>query len=687
MDLQGVDGENNDASFEATINTAGTTMTVTSVPADVTIQLGKVLSAVGLTDGAMIASMGESYTVTYTGYVNHNVLTVTSLGSGYPIVGQHISWSSGGTHTSFIINTVTGSGQNGSYIIENSFDYTNVVTFTAINYGAVVQARIIQPGTTLEVTKIIRGVVSSGQMMNVSDGTSDTLSLDGTSETGIITATVSFDGNILIVHSIAQALLSVGMEIKSSNSTDLFNPTTTITIISTTTGSGGVGNYTLSSSIDISAQEMIVVSIHYTGTGGIGTYGLNSTHTGYSNVFEEYRMTYTGSGGIGTYGLTAHQTKHTNIMTVIQVEEGSNGDRRTACITIVDLATLNPRAMGFRRGFVGYPYIYLSPGQYNVGVRLDMESPRIDKISIVDLLEADRKYGGYSGGFEDRGWACFNPSRTFTGPAGGLRSDLLVDKNSLRPYYHGEVLCVGKDAWDHTKNLTDASFFTFDLSTIEPNLRGFSEAIRVGRYAYFAPLSYTPFDYASKMIRLDLGSTSVYQMYIDMIASGGVIKEQCVILDLSQANPNLVGFSGIVQHGRFLVLSPYRNSFEPVNGQRGHGYLARVDMNDFDISGITYLDLTVTPRNQIPTMAEIDFRGFATLTASGQYAIFVPFFAGYFTGKIARTKASYERDDFEMDRDLQNLNLETDRDYPRLMKGFRGGVASLWKVVFDERNE
>ena len=48
MDLQGVDGENNDASFEATINTAGTTMTVTSVPAGVTIQLGKVLSAVGM---------------------------------------------------------------------------------------------------------------------------------------------------------------------------------------------------------------------------------------------------------------------------------------------------------------------------------------------------------------------------------------------------------------------------------------------------------------------------------------------------------------------------------------------------------------------------------------------------------------------------------------------------------------
>ena len=55
-------------------------------------------------------------------------------------------------------------------------------------------------------------------------------------------------------------------------------------------------------------------------------------------------------------------------------------------------------------------------------------------------------------------------------------------------------------------------------------------------------------------------------------------------------------------------------------------------MNNFDIGGITYLDLTVTPRNQIPTMAEIDFRGFATVVASGLYAIFIPFFAGYFTG-------------------------------------------------------
>ena len=68
------------------------------------------------------------------------------------------------------------------------------------------------------------------------------------------------------------------------------------------------------------------------------------------------------------------------------------------------------------------------------------------------------------------------------------------------------------------------------------------------------------------MIRLDLGDTSVYQMYVDM----NVIKDQCEILDLSQANSNLVGFGGIVQHGRFLILSPFRNSYEPANGLSSH---------------------------------------------------------------------------------------------------------------------
>ena len=115
-------------------------------------------------------------------------------------------------------------------------------------------------------------------------------------------------------------------------------------------------------------------------------------------------------------------------------------------------------------------------------------------------------------------------------------------------------------------------------------------------------------------------------------------------------------------------------------------------MNNFDVDGITYMDLTTTERNQIPTMPAIDFRGFCCVTASGQYAVFIPFYAGYFSGQTARTKASKcgtladfahcsQSSEYPMDDDLQNLNLAIDRDHPDLMVGFRGGMVSLWPVT------
>ena len=45
------------------------------------------------------------------------------------------------------------------------------------------------------------------------------------------------------------------------------------------------------------------------------------------------------------------------------------------------------------------------------------------------------------------------------------------------------------------------------------------------------------------------------------------------------------------------MLSPYRNAYEPMNGMRGHGFFVRIDMNSFNLKGISYLDMTVTLRN------------------------------------------------------------------------------------------
>lgn len=82
-------------------------------------------------------------------------------------------------------------------------------------------------------------------------------------------------------------------------------------------------------------------------------------------------------------------------------------ETKDACITVLDLTSINPNARGFRRGFVGYPYVYLSPGEFSVPVRLDMESFGISSVKVIDLTVVNSTYGGYSGGFSDGSWACF----------------------------------------------------------------------------------------------------------------------------------------------------------------------------------------------------------------------------------------------------------------------------------------
>jgi hypothetical protein len=116
---------------------------------------------------------------------------------------------------------------------------------------------------------------------------------------------------------------------------------------------------------------------------------------------------------------------------------------------------------------------------------------------------------------------------------------------------------------------------SFELSAIDSSLRGFSDTVRSGRYAYFAPLSSGTKTYASKLIRLDLGLVNIGETIRSIQSRNAAIKGICDILDLSQADPNHAGYGGIFTHGKFLVLSPYRNQFEPKNGQRGHGYITR----------------------------------------------------------------------------------------------------------------
>lgn len=290
-----------------------------------------------------------------------------------------------------------------------------------------------------------------------------------------------------------------------------------------------------------------------------------------------------------------------------------------------------------------------------------------------------------------------SPFRTFSGPVGGIRSALVVDSYHLRPYYYSELLCINTSAWDRWNDTeaVRAAIQTLDFSSMESDLRGFSDALRVGRYAYFTPLNSAEHTYSSKLIRLSLGDVDIGATLAGLQSIRSVVD----VLDLAKINTTLSGYSGLFSSGQHLFLVPYRNAYQPSNGQRGHGVLTRLNMNDFSPSGIDYLDLTSAQRNQIPSFADVNLRGYSAgfasewlidclmqinalpnliiCTTGGQYGVLVPFFNAVFSGKIAR----FLTQQTTLGTNIQELDTTIDRTRPNIYKGYRGGFVSLWNGV------
>ena len=354
------------------------------------------------------------------------------------------------------------------------------------------------------------------------------------------------------------------------------------------------------------------------------------------------------------------------------------GDTEDPCVTILDLESLHERAVGFLKGFKGVIenrlYGFLSPGQYDVVVRLDLSDFSLESTRIIPLAGYDRTMGGFSGGFVDTPWACFCPFRTFVGPVGGVRSNLSVDANHLRPYHHAVFVCVNHTAWTDSSNyVTDIR--TFDLGDVESSLRGFSDSVRVGRYVYLAPFASNVNAYTSKLIRISCGDENIMKTIDENEAAGNVLRDLITALDLTQKDTGLVGFSGIFNAGKYLYLCPYRGVQEPRNGQRGHGKIPRIDMNIFDIGGVDLIDLPTAIRSQIPSFPEHNLRGFSGCFASGKYGLYVPFYNGLFFGKVGRVAIL----DWE---NVQQLDLLIDRKLPNVLKGYRGGFVNDWQGWF-----
>lgn len=54
------------------------------------------------------------------------------------------------------------------------------------------------------------------------------------------------------------------------------------------------------------------------------------------------------------------------------LEDEGSGDSRLACVTVLYLESLHEDARGFKRGFMGTKYGYLSPAQFDVAIRFDV---------------------------------------------------------------------------------------------------------------------------------------------------------------------------------------------------------------------------------------------------------------------------------------------------------------------------
>ncbi len=174
-----------------------------------------------------------------------------------------------------------------------------------------------------------------------------------------------------------------------------------------------------------------------------------------------------------------------------------------------------------------------------------------------------------------------------------------------------------------------------DLTAANPSLKGFVGGFTDGRYGYFVPNNNG--SYSGLIARVDLQN----------FTTGGVTP-----LDLTAVNPSLKGFQGGFTDGRYGYFVP--NNY----GSGSSGLVARVDLQNFTVGGVTTLDLTA---------ADPSLKGFLGGFTDGRYGYFVPSISDTYSGLVARV-------------DLQNFTVGgvTTLDLTAadpLLTGFWGGFT------------
>ena len=201
---------------------------------------------------------------------------------------------------------------------------------------------------------------------------------------------------------------------------------------------------------------------------------------------------------------------------------------------------------------------------------------------VLDLTPLGANYCCYVGGFTD-----------------GTNGYLVPYGLNNIPDNSGTILRFNIDTF------TTAATASLDLTTIDPNLKGFIGGFTDGRHGYLVPYT-TNAGKHGRLVRVDLQN---------LTASG------VTVLNLQSVDSALAGFYGGFTDGRYGYLVPFYNTAGP------SGRLVRVDLTNFTTGGVSVLNLAgVDP----------DLVSFYGGFTDGRYGYV--FGTGYspVTGKVAR---------------------------------------------------
>ncbi|CAN0143713.1 unnamed protein product [Ectocarpus sp. 6 AP-2014] len=215
--------------------------------------------------------------------------------------------------------------------------------------------------------------------------------------------------------------------------------------------------------------------------------------------------------------------------------EGVLESNATCTYNVVDLEDVDPDLRGFSGGFLHASKAYFVPSYNGRGagakfVRVDASNFSSNSVEVLDLHTVDPEVGGFFGGFAWEGYGYLVPCRSFQGPVGGVNTNLSADG------------------------------FAWSSSFLGSDSTGGGSGQKAGR---LQPA------YSGKLVRVDLSDFS----------SSGV-----QVLDLTEVDPDLRGFTGGFAAGHWGFLVPFKN--KEADGEFS-GKMVRFDLRTFDHASVT----------------------------------------------------------------------------------------------------